>query len=174
MAFEQPLEADKVGDNSLISLIRDPIIGTLTWILGESDSSNNKMMMKEDGSHSTEDDLQRGVEDMMLSDDSDTSSHQESRYSLVGGMPRLVHSEVSVGDRNPNAATTGTTTSTMTRVNAEVSLHSNPRIAEKKNLSWSENLIEYMDDEVSLIKMRKASFLRAQVLLSCISFCLDS
>lgn len=165
MAFEQPLEADKIGDNSLVSLIRDPIIGALTWILVGPGGSSNKIMMDDDNSSSSssevEQQLQRELEDMVLSDDSYGSSgwsRQESRYPSSGEeegrLPRLVRSEVSVSEQQQQQQPT-----TMSRVKATVELNtssssptSNPHIGgEKKKMSWSENLVEYMD-EVSFNK----------------------
>lgn len=145
MAFEQPLEADKVGDNSLIAFISSPVIGTLSWILGaRGDDSNRKIMNEDDQAH-----LLRDLEDMDLSDDSDngtSTGHAARHISGNGGLPRLVRSEVSVGEHGQNV-------STISRVNAKIELNnssSNSRIGEKKKMSWSENLVEYMD-EVSCV-----------------------
>ena len=140
MAFDQPLEADKVGDGLLVSFVRGPVLGALMWILGEQQDEKKR-----------EHELQKKLQNMMLDDDDEDWMRAESRIddgycSMVPNnstLPRLVRSDISV------AIDGGGEQSLVPRNLAAGSLGhcKNPR-GEKKKMSWSENLVEYMDDEV--------------------------
>ena len=138
MAFDLPLEADKVDDSIFVSLLK----GTLMWIIGDD----------EDDKKRREEDLRRGLQDMMMDDSSSSSQNEgfyESREEPTTSLPHLVRSEVSVGGEQyqPNLTSSiGSIFSSNFDTNND-----NPKFhyrTEKKKMSWSENLVEYMDNEV--------------------------
>ena len=156
MAFDQPLESDQIGDNALISFVTKPILGTLMWIIGDDDDGNANHQEKL---------LQQGLQDMMMDDDDDdgdTNHHGQQR-----GLPRLARSDVSVGgDRGaldpPSLLPRRSSFSHLLDEDAPIGRmnlnnhnnHSYPQQQQqqdKKKMSWSENLVEYMDDEVRKI-----------------------
>jgi hypothetical protein len=144
MAFDQPLEADKVGENSLVSLISGPIVGTIMWVL-------------EGGKKKDEEDLRRWLTEMMLDDvnESPESRCPGSPLNKEKTLPRLVRSEFSVSTDAEENASNMQPKSLMPRFHATASLlysntnNSTEKIGKTKKMSWSENLVEYCDDEVS-------------------------
>jgi hypothetical protein len=113
MAFDQPLEADKVDDNLFLSIVRGPILGGLLWILGEDDNEKRRAM-----------ELQQKLQDMALNDNGDKNNEHQRN------LPRLVHSDLSVAEQDPPPET----------------YFLGRQRTEKKKMSWSENLVEYMDE----------------------------
>ncbi|CAB9509011.1 expressed unknown protein [Seminavis robusta] len=142
MAFDQPLEADRVDDNFLISLVRGPVLGALSWIMGGEDADDSER------------ELRRGLEDMIIDDEAEEErvNHNDNGYhhhlandkqqqqQPKANLPRMVHSDVSVSEI---AGTTMDHNNMMMIKNHNYHL---PR-SEKKKMSWSDNLVEYMDEE---------------------------
>lgn len=141
MAFEQPLEADQVtaGDSILISFVTRPVLGTLMWIIGDGNDNdkddNNKQQM--------DDALQRGLQDMILDDDTSSSSVNPHSNNL----PRLLQSDVSVA---PPLFPRKSSFSSLLNIGGdqEKSSQHHEQHPFKKKMSWSNDLVEYMDHEV--------------------------
>ena len=150
MAFDRPLEADKVEDNLLVSLVRGPILGSLMWILGEDEERKQQ-----------ESDLQHGLQQMVL-DDSDDED-QKTTNTKQKSLPRLVRSDLSVGmetaEENRCAIQEMPLMGMFQSAGSSDSILSSNRQqrGEKKKMSWSENLVEYMD-EVRLLAALADSF----------------
>jgi hypothetical protein len=99
MAFDRPLEADRVDDLNLFStFVRAPIIGTIMWILGGERAKKEEEKLQRQQVVST---LSEGTNDA-----NDTvpppaikrskfSSKQPMKSALKGAAPSLVGSEVS-------------------------------------------------------------------------------
>lgn len=128
MAFEIPLDADRVDDMNLFStLVRAPVIGTLLWILGGSKSQRD------------EDD---GGNDQRLDDDDDqdvrnTSSSngefRQTRTSLKKAVPSLAASEISECDIADSLDAVG-----LYGYGGSSATHCIPGMT-KKELSWSDD-----------------------------------
>ena len=148
MAFEQRIEADQVGDNILISFVTRPLLGTLMWIIGDNDDDNNHEQKKQDEA------LQRGLQDMMLDDDDHRENpcgQQQHHHQQQASLPRLVRSDVSVGvaESQPSLLPRRSSfTSLLNNSDNNNNHHYEEQLQDKKKMSWSENLVEYMDDEV--------------------------
>jgi len=168
MAFDQPLAADHVdfGDNILISLVTRPILGSLCWILG--DNSDNKKSSSSSSKLMTDDDhvaLQSGLEAMVLDDhnDDDTevlrntstnSEHSSWNYDDADHhhhLPRMIRSDVSVAEQQPASLLPRRSSFTDLMIENVQENHNEHLQQGKKKMSWSENLVEYMDDEVRLL-----------------------
>jgi hypothetical protein len=136
MAFDQPLEADKVDDNLFFSLIK----GTLMWIIGDDEDDKKRQ----------DEELRRGLRDMML-DDSCSSSHAEAYESRgeESTLPRLVRSDVSVAGEHNQPDLLPRCQGAASFDGKFQNTFNYYQRAEKKKMSWSDNLVEYMDDEVS-------------------------
>ena len=138
MAFDQPLEADRVEDNLLVSLVRGPILGSLMWILGDDEEEKRQQ----------EAELQQGLQDMVLDDiDDDDDSN-----NLQKTLPRLVRSDLSVTmgeqqqERNPQQDTPFFPSQERAASSDNNMLSVNRHRTERKQMSWSNNLVEYMDE----------------------------
>ena len=147
MAFDQPLESDQIGDNALISFVTKPILGTLMWIIGDADDESNVNRPTQDKL------LEQGLQDMMLEDDDNNNNNDDDDGH--GGLPRLARSDVSVGAASMDPPSLLPRRSSFTHLleddssnhnNNNNNNHSYPQ--DKKKMSWSEHLVEYMDDEV--------------------------
>jgi len=129
MAFEQPLEADRVDDGhwNVLTLVSSPVVGMLSWVLGGEDdreihSSNNEsdIVQKEGPVKASSmdnhvSDCANGIKSMMLKE-----------------RPSLVHSEVSDNSVLDKQATLPASEDSASKL---------------KRLSWSDQLIQF-DDEV--------------------------
>ena len=143
MAFDRPLEADRVDDLSLFSaFIRAPVVGTLMWILGGSKAMDEEQKLKEmlnaaDG------------EDAGASWADDSRSSQSNRYALnveqTNGRlkktaPRLIGSDISdFGECAVQAEALSRNSSDSTRKG----------LRDSRKMSWSDesgqSLVEYID-----------------------------
>lgn len=145
MAFDQPLEADKVEDNLLVSLVSH----SLMWILADNNEqqANKKNELLEQG-------LQNMVLDDIDSDEDESGPNKPNNKSL----PRLVRSDLSVamdtsyhGEQReqPNPQYDDCTMPFMRHQSSSSdSIHSNnsKQRTVKKKMSWSNNLVEYLDE----------------------------
>jgi hypothetical protein len=94
MAFEIPLDADRVDDMNLFSqLVRAPVIGTLLWILGGS-----KAREEEDGGNDQRLDDDDGHDVRNSSSLSSNGEFRQTRSSLKKAAPSLAASEISECD----------------------------------------------------------------------------
>jgi len=148
-----------------MSFVTGPVLGSLMWVIGEGNKSNNHH--KDDHDH---DGLQSRFQTMILEDDEDDeenwmkSSEFELRDSQDGSKtndtimitsspPRMVQSDVSV------ILDDGMDLAHQSSLPRESSWINNmPIKREKKKMSWSENLVEYMDE----VRIHK----RASILVS--------
>lgn len=140
MAFEQPLEADQVtaGDSILISFVTRPVLGTLMWIIGDGNDNDKD----DNNKQQTDDALQRGLQDMILDDDTSSSSVNPHSNNL----PRLLQSDVSVA---PPLFPRKSSFSSLLNIGGdqEKSSQHHEQHPFKKKMSWSNDLVEYMDHE---------------------------
>lgn len=142
MAFEVPLEADTVKDNLLVSLISGPILGGLMWILGDEAQQRDESWSE----------LHRGMQDIVLDDIDDVDDLQPSNVKQKS-LPHLVRSELTMDCAEEHSCNSQPDISFGIR-NQEASSSDNflgfnhRHRTEKKKMSWSDNLVEYMDDEV--------------------------
>ena len=176
MAFDRPLEADRVDDLGLFSaFIRAPVIGTLMWVLGGSKAMEEEKKQKE-----------------KLTDDDGTTygisrtltSHQTTRNPLNmkemdGKMkktaPRLIGSDLSdFGECAAEAESLSLSKSSSLQESSSKSLRKSRR------MSWSdesgENLCEYIEEVSFTIAMEKEFLLLQAVIgqvwgttVSCVS-----
>lgn len=147
MAFDRPLEADRVDDLSLFSaFIRAPVVGTLMWILGGSKAKEEEQKVKEmlnaaDG------------EDAGSSWADDSRSSQSNRYALnveqsngrlKKTAPRLIGSDISDFEECAvQAEALSIRSSDSTRKGLS-------DLRNSKKMSWSDesgqSLVEYIDE----------------------------
>ena len=130
MAFEIPLDADRVDDLNLFStLVRAPVIGTLLWILGGS-----KSQREEDGGNDQRiDDDADNCHDVRNSSASTGEFSRHTRTALKKAAPSLVGSEISECDLTESldaVSLYGYSGSTATHCIHGMS---------KKELSWSDD-----------------------------------
>jgi hypothetical protein len=143
MAFDQPLDADRVEGNLLLALVRGPILGSLMWILGDDEVERRRQ----------EKQLQRGLQDMVLDGTDEGDDRNAAQCSNEMTLPRLVRSDLSTTmdssgreqqpvynwyQEAPFFPSRGASSSD--------SSGSITRRTEKKRMSWSDNLVEYMDE----------------------------
>jgi hypothetical protein len=140
MAFDSPLEADRIDDLGFVSaFIRAPVIGTLMWVLG--------------GSKAMEEDEK---DQMMIDSENDgTSRHHNHRHSLnmkeTNGKlkktaPRLIGSDISEFAAEAEALSL-----------EGCSLQEYSDLRKSRKMSWSDesgqDLCQYIE-EVSLFYFR--------------------
>lgn len=149
MAFDMPIEADRVDDLGLFSFfIRAPIVGTIMWILGgdeakkqeEKEKQTNDEVVSQEHSVLAPAQLQKMIE-----------SNQQKRKGGLKKAPRLVGSDISdFGDCaiQLNAAD-------MEHHFSRSALEDEYDLAKSnKKMSWSDesgqDLVQYIGDDVSV------------------------
>ena len=144
MAFDQPLESDRIDDSGLFStLIRNPVAGVIMWALGE---------------HKEKEDNRRRVAQQLLSESNNEPSKPNIRRvpsnmkAMHHALPSMVASEMS--------ETRGSSVETLDSLRRQDSRDALGSNLPKKQLSWSDDigqkLVQYQD-QVSLIR----SFVRS-------------
>jgi len=148
MAFDHPLEADRVEDlNFFSAFVRAPVVGTLMWILG------GKMAKEEE-----EKELKQQTKEALMDDSTDevvpppslvrtsSASGQPKKSALKKSQPSLAGSDIS---------DVGECAESLERVHLVEgdSLPKSLRPKRKKELSWSDQngkgaLAQFMDEEV--------------------------
>lgn len=141
MAFDQPLEADRIDDLGLFSaFIRAPVVGTIMWVLG--------------GSEAIEED-EKEKEQMMTDEDDCTSmsrssnprhalNMEEENGKLKKAAPRLIGSDLS---EFGECAAEAEALSLQTSSSLKSSSHS---LRKSRKMSWSDEsgqkLCEYIEE----------------------------
>jgi hypothetical protein len=144
MAFEIPLEADRIDDLNLFStFIRAPVIGTLFWLLGGHDKSKD-----DESAKPRLDDIVEALIDDNSDTDTDSSTMKRSlskaqRCTLKKAAPSLTGSEISESEVRESLDAMC--------LRQENSYKHIPGM-EKKSLSWSDELVIY--PEVVRSRMR--------------------
>jgi hypothetical protein len=146
MAFEIPLDADRVDDMNLFStLVRAPVIGTLLWILGgskarEEEESGNDQRLDDDDDH-----------DVRNNSSSSNGEYRQTRSSLKKAAPSLAASEISecdIADSLDAVSLYGYGGSSVTHCISGMT---------KKELSWSDDVgrdLVIYETEVRISKRR--------------------
>lgn len=151
MAFDRPLEADRVDDLGLFSaFIRAPVVGTLMWILGgskamEEEEKQKEMLYIAEG------------EDAGTSSADDSLSLQSNRYALNVGQtngrlkktaPRLIGSDIS--DFGELALREDAQDEDLYRTSSGNVRKGLSTLRNTKKMSWSDesgqSLVEYIDE----------------------------
>lgn len=158
MAFDFPIEADRVDNLNLFSVfLRAPVIGTVMWFISggaarrEEEEDDNRNTIRDDsGNSEPTETLQprpspppsplRGLHTM----DEDIEGHHLPFKRMP---PRLIHSDVSEIADNPFVA------EAVSQYQASVCNNTAPLSKKEKKMSWSDEsgrrLVEYVGDEVS-------------------------
>jgi len=152
MAFDHPIEADRIDDLGLFSaFIRAPVVGTLMWVLGGSKAMEEEEKEKE----------------LMLIDGEDdgTSTSRSTRHVLnmeeVNGKlkktaPRLIGSDISeFGECAAEAEALALQRSSSLRRSSSKGLR------KSRKMSWSDesgqNLCEYIEESTTPYEPKKLS-----------------
>jgi len=157
MAFDQPLEADRVELNLLSAFIRVPIVGGLMWLVaggderkkrGEQTRTTLKTMQQEHTDETRIRVLNNEIDhslDQSMSDDCDQKSLSRSGPKS----PRLVSSEVSVSSIGCGEGSELSARQELGQAccDSREPAPNNGKI-KKKMMSWSESLVEYFDGSV--------------------------
>lgn len=147
MAFDRPLEADRVDDLGLLSsFVRSPLVGPIMWVLGNHLSrGENKENLKRSIEKSC---LEQTTKENLVPNSSDgirrNSLLVSSRKSQESGLNTLTN----IPNNHGNDVTKDVSTCHITKTTKEVAP---PRPLRKT--SWSDesgqNLVEYFDPNVS-------------------------
>lgn len=156
MAFDQPIEADKPDDLGFISsFIRAPVVGTIMWLFGGKEAMKQEKEEERLSIRGVSPQTAMGgdatdfvplaqapfnVDEIDSSSSSSSSSHRSELPELAsslreGSRPSCVDSDVSDEE---NAFSDALTDSSITPPLAQF-------VARKGTLSWSDQLVEYLD-----------------------------
>jgi hypothetical protein len=136
MAFEIPLEADRIDDLNLFStFVRAPVIGTLFWLLGghnqsKDDESSNPRLDDNDGEALIDDNSHTDIDSSTMK----RSLSKAQRCTLKKAAPSLIGSEISESEVRESLDAMC--------LHQEISYKHIPGM-EKKSLSWSDELVIY-------------------------------
>jgi hypothetical protein len=124
MAFEVPLEADRVDDlNFFTTLVRAPLLGTLIWIFGDKDSQNEE----------------KSVESLSIGDSSTDTNN--SSFNKTTSMKRSHSKTINLKKTPPSL--TGSELSDFGEIRESfegICLDSTISGKIKKEISWSDEL----------------------------------
>ena len=163
MAFDQPLEADRVDDlNLFTTLIRAPVVGALFWFLGgeeakqknEEEKRFREQLFLGDSSESTTP-VDHVPADSLSSSHSFVDNCRKS--SMKKAAPSMAESDVSHDDYVVERCQ-----ESLDRMNLQEC--PNHTLKRKKELSWSEHLVEYAGEVRLRIVIVRYVWLSVQVI----------
>jgi hypothetical protein len=149
MAFEQPLEADRVDLNFVSIIARAPVIGSLMFFFGGDliREDTERILLAQDSS------IDGSLVPSISSSDMFSVTKAPRKSSLKKAPPSLAGSEISDMIGECREGLEGMHLMITDNNNNDNDSIMSPLSRKKKSLSWSDqsgqNLVKYMDEEVS-------------------------